>query len=161
MSDMTDIVIRSDDATPIDRRLIPVSNRDSQMMWRGDVDGTPIDGQITLTANWEKLKTGTFRLTAKLEIPVMESVSSSSASGYVAAPKVAHVLVGIVTVFASNRSTIADRANIVKMLAHVLCGANSTAGGGTNPQVTTGDVWKNLTGVAQIPYGMIHLVTPT
>lgn len=159
MADMANISLRSDDTIQVDHVLIPVSNADKNLVWRGDAAGVPIDGQIRLTANWERLKDGAYRLSAKLEIPVLETIGTAASSGYVAAPKVAYVMVGIFTMFAPARSTTADRANIVRMLAHAVCGASSVNGTGLDPnQGSTGDTFKSS--AYPLPYGFIHLAMP-
>lgn len=161
MADMANVILRSDDTTPVDHILIPISNADRNLVWRGDATSVPSDGQLRLTATWERLKDGTYRLSLKLEVPVMETIGTAAANGYVAAPKVAYVMVGIFTMFAPARSTIADRANVVKMLAHALTGASSTAGTNISSATPTGDVWKTSTAaVAPLPYGFIHLAMP-
>lgn len=159
MADMANISLKSDDTTQVDHTLIPVSNADKNLVWRGDAAGIPIDGQIRLTANWERLKDGAYRLSAKLEVPVLETIGTAASSGYVAAPKVAYVMVGIFTMFAPARSTIADRANTVRMLAHAVCGASSTFGTGMNPGAgSSGDAFKSS--VYPLPYGFVHLAMP-
>jgi len=157
MADMANVVVRDDATTPVDHVLIPISNADKNLVWRGDVDGVPNEGQIRLTAQWERQKDGTHRLSTKLEVPSLE-VASGSQNGYVAAPKVAYVTVGIFTLFAPARSTNADRANVVRMLCHALAGATSTAGMGTSPSTSSGDVWKTMT--APLPFGYAHLAMP-
>lgn len=156
MADMTNILVQDD--TDTTRTLIPISNAAQNLVWRGDESGIPIDGQIRLSANWERMKSGDWRLSAKLEVPVMETIGAAAASGYVAAAKVAYVVVGIFTMFAPARSTIADRANTFRMLSHAICGASSIADTLANP--ATGASGSFAASVAPMPYSFIHLVLP-
>lgn len=156
MADMSNILLQDD--TDTTRTLLPVSNAHQNLVWRGNESDVPIDGQIRLTATWERLKSGDYRLSAKLEVPVMETIGAAAASGYVAAPRVAYVMVGIFTVFAPSRSTIADRANVYRMLAHAICGAGVTADISVNP--ATGDAGDFASSTRAMPYGFINLVMP-
>jgi hypothetical protein len=89
----------------------------------------------------------------------METLGASGTSaGYVAPPKVAYVNTGIFTMFADGRSTIADRANLVKMMIGSLQGASSTTATGTLANTAAGDAWKNSTAFA--PQFFISVVIP-
>lgn len=156
MADMANILLQDD--ADITRTLLPVSNANQNLVWRGNEGGVPIDGQIRLTSTWERLKSGDYRLSAKLEVPVMETIGASAASGYVAAPKVGYVLVGIFTMFAPARSTIADRANVYRMLAHAIIGASSSVDAFANPATGPAGSFAALTN--PMPYAFINLVYP-
>jgi len=156
MPDMNNILVQDDAGNQA--TLLPISNADKNLVWRGNAAGVPIDGQTRLTATWDRLRSGDYKLSAKLEVPVMETIGSAAASGYVAAPAVAYTMVGIFTMFAPARSTIADRSNMYRMLAHALCGASSSANAGFNPCGVTADLVKNSTN--PMPYGFANLVMP-
>lgn len=156
MADMNNILLQDD--ADVTRSFLPVSNADRNLVWRGNEIGVPIDGQIRLTHNWERLKSGDYRLSVKLEVPVMETIGASAATGYVAAPKVAYVMVGIFTVFAPARSTIADRANVYRMLAHAIVGATNLADTGMVPGTAAAGMFSLST--YPIPFAFINLVPP-
>lgn len=156
MADMNNILLQDD--ADVTRTLLPVSNADRNLVWRGNENGVPIDGQIRLTSTWERLKSGDYRLSAKLEVPVMETIGASAATGYVAAPKVAYVMVGIFTLFAPARSTIADRANVYRMLAHAIVGANNLADTGLAPGTAGAGNFASTS--YPLPFGFINLVMP-
>lgn len=156
MADMTNILVQDD--ADVTRTLLPVSNANQNLVWRGNEAGVPIDGQVRLTNVWERLKSGDYRLSVKLEVPVMETIGAAAASGYVAAPRVAYVVVGIFTLFAPSRSTIADRANTYRMLAHAITGASSSADSLVSP--ATGVSGAFAATQTPMPYGFINLVMP-
>lgn len=158
MADMTNILLQDDTDTTI--TLIPVSNANQNLMWRGDAASVPIDGQVRLTSTWERLKSGDYRLSAKLEVPVMETIGAAAATGYVANAKVAYVMVGIFTLFAPARSSIADRANVYRMLSHAIIGAGTAADAGSFPGTAAADAYKSLGSTYPMPYGFIHLAMP-
>lgn len=156
MPDMNNILVQDD--TDTTRPLLPISNANQNLVWRGNDGGVPIDGQIRLTANWEQLKSKDWRLSVKLEVPVMETIGAAAASGYVAAPKVAYVMVGIFTMFAPARCTIADRANAYRMLVHALTGAGSVADTSMAPGTAVPGAFASAT--HPIPYAFINMVMP-
>lgn len=119
----------------------------------------PVDGQPRLTLSQERVKSGDYKVTAKLEVPVMETLGASGTSaGYVAPPSVAYVMVGIVTMFAPARSTTADRANLVRMVIGILQGASSTTNTGTLANNAAADAWKNS--VLPVTQAFISLILP-
>lgn len=59
--------------------------------WKESLTGIPDYAQVRVTLTKRKLPSGVFRVTARTEVPVMESVSGQNSSGYTAAPKVAYV----------------------------------------------------------------------
>lgn len=156
MADMNNVLLQDDAGSTI--TLLPVSNADRNLVWRGNMAGVPIDGQPRLTVTWDRLKSGDYKLSAKLEVPVMETIGSAAASGYVAAPAVAYPMVGIFTMFAPSRSTIADRANLYRMLVHALTGANHTANQGFTPSSAAADSVKASAG--PMPFGFTNIVMP-
>lgn len=144
MAQMSNILVKDDATTPKEWTLIPVSDTPNPN-WRGNDANVPVDGQPRLSLTQQRLKNGSYKLTAKLEVPTMETLGASGTSaGYVAPPKVAYVTTGILTMFADKRSTIADRANVLKMLVGIAQGASSTSGAGSLNNASAGDIWKNI-----------------
>lgn len=158
MSAMANILVKDDAATPVELTLVPITDNPNPM-WRGNAIGVPVDGQVRASVSMERLKNGTWRMVVKTEVPVMETLGASGTSaGYVAPPKVAYVLPVITTLFAPARSTIADRANAVKIHVGLLQGASSTTATGTLANTSAGDAWKNSS--APIPQHLINMVQP-
>lgn len=145
MAQMANILVKDDAATPKEWTLIPV-NDDPNPMWRGNDAGTPLAGQPRVSTSIEQVKSGDWKISAKLEVPVMETLGASgTAAGYVAPPAVAYVMTAITTVFAPARSTTADRANVLRMMVGVLQGSSSTTNTGILANNAAGDAWKNST----------------
>jgi len=158
MGTMTNILVKDDATTPKEWTLTPVTDTPVPY-WRANDAGIPLMGQPRLTESAEQLKSGDWKITAKLEVPVMETLGASGTSaGYVAPPAVAYTDTAIFTMFASPRSTTADRANVLKMMVGLLQGASSTTGTGTLANTAAGDAWKNST--AQAPSLFTALVVP-
>jgi hypothetical protein len=157
MAAMTNLLVK-DDGTPTEFTLAPITDT-PWPFWRAAVANVPVDGQPRLTFSIEKVKSGDYKATAKLEVPVMETLGASGTSaGYVAPPMVAYTSVGILTIFCSARSTIADRANLVRMLAGIVQGASSTTNTGTLANNAAADAWKGS--VLPITQAFISLIQP-
>lgn len=143
MAAMTNLLIKDDATTPIEYTFIPITDTPNPL-WRTGIANVPFEGQMRLNAKIEKLKSGNFKMTVKLEVPVMETLGASGTQyGYVAPPKVAYVTTAIFTMFADKRSTSTDRVNTLKMALALLTGASSTTGTGVLHNAIAGDSWKN------------------
>jgi hypothetical protein len=158
MSAMTNILVKDDAATPVELTFLPVTDTPIPY-WRTSIASVPLDGQMRLWASEEVVKSGAVKVTAKLEVPVMETLGASGTSaGYVAPPKVAYVDTFIFTMFADGRSTTADRANGLKLIMGLIQGASSTTATGVLANTASGDAWKNSTLV--FPLLFTNIVLP-
>lgn len=157
MGAMTNLLVK-DDGTPTEFTLVPITDTPFPF-WRAAVTGVPVDGQPRYTFSIERVKSGEYKATGKLEVPVMETLGASGTSaGYVAPPAVAYTLTGLVTMFAPARSTIADRANLVRMMCGILQGASSTTNTGTLANNAAASAWTSS--VLPIPQAYISLIQP-
>lgn len=145
MAAMTNLLVK-DDANPlVEQTLVPITDT-PEPFWRSQMAGVPFEGQIRLTESVVQQKNGSYKITAKLEVPVMETLGASGTSfGYVAPSKVAYVTTAILTMFADKRSTIADRSNCLKMMIGLIAGATSVTATGTINGASAADVVKNST----------------
>jgi hypothetical protein len=141
MAAQTNILVKDDAASPVEITLVP--NSDSgPSTWRAAVAGVPFEGQIRLSLSDEQLKSGDYKRTVKLEVPVMETLGASGTSaGYVAPPKVAYTEQFYVTHISNRRATTADRANALKMIVGILQGASSTTATGVLDQASAGSAF--------------------
>lgn len=143
MAIMTSILVK-DDANPlVEQTFVPVSDN-PEPHWRTNNVGVPFEGQARLSQSVTKQKNGNYKITAKLEVPVMETLGTAGTSfGYTAPPKVAYVTTAIVTMFADKRSTSDDRANTYKMMLGLLAGADSVTMNGTFNGASPSNTIKN------------------
>lgn len=145
MAAMANLLVKDDATSPVEITFIPVTDTPNPY-WRASIAGVPLDGQPRVTVTQEKVRSGAYKFTLKLEVPVMETLGASGTSaGYVAPPKVAYVNTCIFTMFADARSTIADRANLLKLVIGLIQGASSTTATGILANTAAGDAWKNST----------------
>jgi len=159
MGAMTNLLVKDDTTgTVVELTFVPITDTPNPF-WRASSASAPLEGQPRLTLSSEKLKSGDYKLTAKLEVPVMETLGASgTAAGYVAPPKVAYVNTAIFSMFANQRSTLSDRANCLKLLVGCLQGASSTTATGILAQGAAADAWKNS--VLPVTQFFTQLVVP-
>lgn len=144
MGAMTNLLVKDDAASPVEYTFKPVTDKDGSPFWRTSIAGVPLEGQMRLRLTEEQLKDGNWKRTAKLEVPVMETLGASGTSaGYVAPPKVAYVETMIFTHFSNRRSTVADRANTLKLMLGSLQGASSTTATGVLNQASAGSAFTS------------------
>jgi hypothetical protein len=145
MGAMTNLLLK-DDANPlVEYTFIPISDTPNPL-WRTAVSSVPFEGQMRLSCTSEVVKSGDYKYTVKLEVPVMETLGASGTSaGYVAPPKVAYVNTAIFTMFSSARATRQDRANLLKLIQAFLSGGSSTTVTGVLDGASAADAWKNST----------------
>jgi hypothetical protein len=161
MTAMANILVKDDAATPVEFTFKPVTDTPTPF-WRTAIAGVPFEGQARAWFIEDKLKDGNFKRTIKLEIPVMETLGASgTAAGYVAPPKVAYTESWFLTNISNRRATQADRANGVKILNGIMCGASSTTATGTLDNTSAGDAWKAAATTAAIgPAFLIDALIP-
>lgn len=146
MGAMTNLLIKDDAASPVETTFLPVTDKDGSPFWRASTSGVPFEGQMRFRLTEEQLKDGNWKRTAKLEVPVMETLGASGTSaGYVAPPKVAYVETFILSHFSNRRSTSTDRANALKMMIGALQGASSTTATGVLNQASAGSAFASST----------------
>lgn len=143
MAAMGNVLIKDDATSPAEITFLPITDTPNPF-YRSAIAGVPLEGQMRINLTQEIVKSGAYKLTVKFEKPVMETLGASGTSaGYVAPPKVAYVDTAIFTVFADARSTIADRANLLKFIVGFLQGASATTATGILANTAAGDAWKN------------------
>jgi len=158
MAQMANFLVKDDAATPKEWTFVPITDTPIPF-WRTNDPALSIDGQLRLFFSEEKLKSGGYKLSAKLEVPVMETLGTAgAATGYVAPQKVAYVNTAFLTLFIDKRSTSSDRANLTKLILGIAQGATSVTATGTLNQAAAGGAF--LASVAPFPALAISLVLP-
>jgi hypothetical protein len=158
MGAMANLLVKDDATSPVEITFVPVTDTPTPF-YRAAIAGVPFEGQPRVTLSSEKLKNGSYKYTVKVEVPVMETLGASGTSaGYVAPPKVAYTNVYIGSMFVDARSTIADRANLLKLATGIIQGASSTTATGILSNTAAGDAWKNS--VLPIPLMLTQGVLP-
>lgn len=144
MATMGNLLVKDDAASPVEYTFKPVTDKDGSPYYRTSIAGVPFEGQMRFRLTEEQLKDGNWKRTAKLEVPVMETLGASgTAAGYVAPPKVAYVETMIFTHFSNKRSTVADRANSLKIMLGILQGASATTATGVLSNTAAGQAFTS------------------
>jgi len=131
MSNMANITVFDGAATPVSHTLVGEvikqgSDGSMTAVWKESNSAIPDDAQIRVTMTKKRLKTGTFIVSIKSEVPVMETVSNQNSSGYTAPPKVAHVVTEEFVGKFSGRSLVSERRLCRQILINVLGNVTTT-----------------------------------
>lgn len=84
--------------------------------WMEQLSGLPLYAQVRAALIKRKLKSGVLHSVARIEVPVMESVSGVNAQGYTAPPKVAYVDRYELVSYTDQRSTEVTKRIAMQML---------------------------------------------
>jgi hypothetical protein len=158
MSAMTNLLVKDDTVTTRQEFTFEPVTDTPYPVWRAALADVPLSGQPRLTFSIDSVKSGS-KVTAKLEVPVMESLGTAgSAAGYVAPAKIAYVTTCIFTMFVSDRSTTQNRADALAMMVGLLQGASSTTATGTLDQASAGNAFLDST--APLVKAIISVLQP-
>jgi len=111
-------------------------------LWKESVGTVPDYAQIRLTQVRQKLRSGAVKVTSRVEVPVMESVSGQNAAGYTAAPKVAYTERHEYVTYKHQRSTPYQSQVAAQMLLNWM-GNVSTSVAAVNTGIVA-DLHQNL-----------------
>jgi hypothetical protein len=145
---MSNVLVKDDSNPLIEYSFVPVKG--DRPMWRTQIAGLPIDGQMTyeLLVN-EQLPDGNWRRVTKLVVPEMETQGTAGTSaGYVAPQKVAFKTPYTLSTIVNQRATAASMANGLKLCLGLHQGASSVTATGTINQASAADAVKNSTAIA-------------
>lgn len=87
-------------------------------------------GQVTLKL--KRMSSGVYRVSTRVEIPVMESVGAQNAAGYTAPPKVAYTDTVEAIGYYHERATIAGRRLVRQLAVNILNGVATSVAPVTN-----------------------------
>lgn len=124
------IAIVDGQGTPVTHTYNPVQSVDPATYQRNGDASVPVVGteQVTLSLRpGNNTSDAVNRARISLRIPVLETPSGGTPSGYVAPPRVAYYLQANVDVFLPNRSTPAQRKDLRVLLSNLLLNAQVLA----------------------------------
>jgi hypothetical protein len=125
MSAIAPIVINDGQATPVSHTFAPVTiDAQGVAKWADRVGGISI-GFPTLSYSLKNPngQSKSYKLTAKVTLPVLEQTSPSTATGVQPAPMVGYTLIANVELVLPERSTLADRKNLIAFTRNYLANA--------------------------------------
>jgi hypothetical protein len=94
--------------------------------WKESLAGVPDYAQIRATMTKRKLKSGVFRVTTRVEVPVMESISGQNSAGYTAPPKVAYTDTSEAVGFYHERSIVTSRRLSRQLMVNLMGNISTT-----------------------------------
>jgi len=161
MPAMANILLRSDVDGTTDHIFCPVKDVPFPS-WRENVSGVPIVGQGRLEVQNETLKDNSVRVNFKITKPIMEVIPSGTvnSSGVQAGPAVADTEFVSVTFKLSPRGTNDTRAELLRMVSHLLCGAGSTTGAGFAPSSAGAHAYRDAAVDKSALYAISNLLFP-
>jgi len=114
MGQQANITVFDGAATPVSHTLVGegierLDDGTLKAVWKESLAGVPDYAQIRVTATKRKLPSGVFRVSFRVEVPVMEAILNQNASGYTAPPKVAYVDTTEMVGYYHERSVVTGR----------------------------------------------------
>lgn len=130
MSAIAPIVINDGASTPVAHTFAPVTIDSSSVAKWADRSGGVSIGFPGLSYSLKNPSNGSanYKLQAKVVLPVLEQTSPSTATGIQPAPTVAYNLIANIELVLPERSTLADRKNLVAFVRNYLANAVITNG---------------------------------
>lgn len=125
MSAIANIVLNDGLATPVAHTFAPVTIDQNGVAKWADRSGGISVGFPVISYGLKNPSTGSrsYKLTAKVIYPVLEQTSPSTATGIQPAPTVAYNLIANVELVLPERSTLADRKNLIAFVRNYLANA--------------------------------------
>lgn len=126
MPAIASIAINDGQGTPVTHTYNPVQSVDPAIYNRNGDAAVPVVGEEQITIALRQggnTSDGVARTRLSLRVPVLETPSGGTPSGYVAPPRVAYYLQANVDVFLPNRSTLAQRKDLRVLLSNLLLNA--------------------------------------
>jgi len=114
MAQQANITVFDGAATPVSYTFVGegierLSDGSLVATWKESLAGVPDYAQVRVKMTKKKLPSGVFRVTTRVEVPVMESISGQNSSGYTAPPKVAYVDTTEAVGYYHERSVVTGR----------------------------------------------------
>jgi hypothetical protein len=125
MSAIAPVVINDGQATPVAHTFAPVTiDATGVAKWADRSTGISVGfPQLSYSLKNPNGTSKNYRLTAKVTLPVLEQTSPSTSTGIQPAPTVAYNLIANVDIVLPERSTLADRKNLIAYVRNFLANA--------------------------------------
>lgn len=120
MAAQANFAINDGKATPVSHTFVARGATDKVATWKETAGGIPIGFPIvTLSVKETAGNEGKSTVDYRFSLPVMEVISGAD-GGYTPSPKVAYTLWGTGTFILPNRSTIAERKDLLALVKNLL-----------------------------------------
>lgn len=129
MSAIAPLVLTDLQPTPVEKTFNPVQSGNLSI-WRESDSTIPVMGRATMLMQINEARgndgVDVFKITHR--VPVLESIGTENAEGYVAAPKVAYYLLGTLEFKIPRRATLAQRQQVRRYLTDMMYQSNPLSG---------------------------------
>lgn len=131
MASLTTNLVAFDGAsTPVSHTFVgkSVSKNGDELVavYREQNTGVPEYAQGQVTLKLKRMSSGVYRVSTRVEIPVMESVGAQNAAGYTAPPKVAYTDTVEAIGYFHERATIEGRRRVRQLAVNILNGVETS-----------------------------------
>lgn len=130
MGQIANLVAFDGASTPVSHTFVPEAvsreGKDVVFSYKELNAAVPEYALNRVTMRKAKLSSGVNRVSCRVEIPVMESISGQNAAGYTAAPKVAYVDVVDVVGYFHDRSLQTGRQMVRGLAKNIMWGTTAT-----------------------------------
>jgi len=134
MSAIANIVINDGQATPVSHTFAPVTiDAQGVAKWADRSGGISVGFPgLSYSLKSPSGNSKSYKMTAKVTLPVLEQTSPSTSTGIQPAPTVAYNLIANVELVLPERSTLQDRKNLLAYLRNYLANATVITAGAEN-----------------------------
>jgi len=131
MAQIANLVAYDGAATPVSHTIKPASpavseNGEWQILYREDIAGVPENANVSVKAKLRSLPSGVRKVTVRISIPVMESISGQNSAGYTASPQIAYSDDVEVVFYNHPRTTTENRRRLRQLLVNLLGGVTTS-----------------------------------
>lgn len=124
MTAIAAITLNDGQATPVAHTFSPVDIKNGVASWADRSGGIAIGFPVISFSNRIPTKgSPSFKMTAKVVLPVLEQTSASTATGIQPAPTVAYNLIAQVDLVLPQRCTLANRKDLIAYVRNYLANA--------------------------------------
>lgn len=122
MASLAVITINDGKATPVAHALNPIQSDGHLYVFRENLSGLPIIGQVVVELRLIRGKgpTGLDKVRAKVYLPALETITGQNAQGYTASAKVAYSLQSMHEFFLPQRGTTDQSKDILALSKNLL-----------------------------------------
>lgn len=107
--------------TPVNRVYSPTQTADGLITWRDRTQSIFVgQNRLTVAQRFATKQIRTNKLSWKLETPILEQTSPSTASGIQPAPTVAYTPVGVIELVLPDRCTLQERKDLLAQMRDLI-----------------------------------------
>lgn len=123
MAAVAPITINNGEATPVAKTFNPAAVMSELVRYQDRSSGIVLGFPEISIGNRLPTKDSSYKVTAKIKIPVLEQTSASTATGIQPAPTLAYTMLGTIELVMPARSTLQNRKDLFAFVKNFLANA--------------------------------------